>query len=199
MTGGILVTGGSGFIGSNFILDWFRHNLGPVVNLDKLTYAGNPANLASVASHDNYRFVHGDICDADLVGRVFAEYRPRAVVHFAAETHVDRSIVGPEAFLRTNIDGTFTLLQGARSYLSSLSGKEEERFRFVHVSTDEVYGTLSSGEPAFHESTPYAPNSPYAASKAGSDHLVRAWIYTYGLPAIITNCSNNYGPFQFPE
>jgi len=199
MTGGILVTGGSGFIGANFILDWFEQNLGPVVNFDKLTYAGNPANLASVASRDDYRFVHGDVCDATLVENTFAKYRPRAVVHFAAETHVDRSILGPEAFLRTNIDGTFTLLQGVRSYLSTLDGNGSARFRFVHVSTDEVYGTLAPDEPAFHESTPYAPNSPYAASKAASNHLVRAWIHTYGVPAIITNCSNNYGPFQFPE
>lgn len=199
MVGGILVTGGSGFIGSNFVLDWFSHNLGPVVNLDKLTYAGNPANLTPVASRDDYRFVHGDIRDAELVWRLFSEYRPRAVVHFAAETHVDRSILGPEAFLRTNIDGTFTLLQGARFYLSTLGRREKERFRFVHVSTDEVYGTLTPDEPAFHENTPYAPNSPYAASKAASDHMVRAWIHTYTLPAIITNCSNNYGPFQFPE
>lgn len=199
MVGGILVTGGSGFIGSNFVLEWFRHNLGPVVNLDKLTYAGNPANLALVAGRDDYQFIHGDVCDADLVRRLFADYRPRAVVHFAAETHVDRSILGPEVFLRTNIDGTFTLLQGTRFYLSTLGGQEKNRFRFVHVSTDEVYGALTPGEPAFHENTPYAPNSPYAASKAASDHLVRAWTHTYSLPAIITNCSNNYGPFQFPE
>lgn len=199
MTGGILVTGGSGFIGANFILDWFQQNLGPVVNFDKLTYAGNPANLASVASRDDYRFVHGDVCDATLVENTFAKYRPRAVVHFAAETHVDRSILGPEAFLRTNMDGTFMLLQGVRSYLSTLDGNGSARFRFVHVSTDEVYGALAPDEPAFHESTPYAPNSPYAASKAASNHLVRAWIHTYGVPAIITNCSNNYGPLQFPE
>ncbi len=197
--GGILVTGGAGFIGSNFILDWLQRDCGPVVNLDKLTYAGNPANLAPVMQRADYSFVHGDICDAELVGRVFAEHRPRAVVHFAAESHVDRSILGPEAFLRTNIDGTFTLLQGARSYLSGLDGEEKEQFRFLHVSTDEVYGTLAPSDPAFHEETPYAPNSPYAASKAASDHLVRAWVHTYGLPAIITNCSNNYGPFQFPE
>jgi len=197
--GGILVTGGAGFIGSNFILDWLQRDCGPVVNLDKLTYAGNPANLAPVMQRADYSFVYGDICDAEMVGRVFAEHRPRAVVHFAAESHVDRSILGPEAFLRTNIDGTFTLLQGARSYLSGLDGEEKEQFRFLHVSTDEVYGTLAPSDPAFHEETPYAPNSPYAASKAASDHLVRAWVHTYGLPAIITNCSNNYGPFQFPE
>ncbi len=199
MSGGILVTGGSGFIGSNFILDCFKKNLGPIVNLDKLTYAGNPANLASVASRDDYWFVHGDICDPTLVESTLAQYRPRTVVHFAAETHVDRSILGPESFLQTNVDGTFTLLQAVRSYLSTLDRNDREQFRFVHVSTDEVYGTLASDEPAFHEKTPYAPNSPYAASKAASDHLVRSWVHTYDLPAIITNCSNNYGPFQFPE
>jgi dTDP-glucose 4,6-dehydratase len=193
----ILVTGGAGFIGSNFVLNWLAMDGGPVVNLDKLTYAGNPANLASVAQNPAYTFVHGDICDAELVATLLREHKPRAVVHFAAESHVDRSIVGPEAFLRTNIDGTFTLLRAARGYYDSLAG--EERFRFLHVSTDEVYGTLTPEAPAFHEETPYAPNSPYAASKASSDHLVRAWVHTYGLPAIITNCSNNYGPYQFPE
>jgi dTDP-glucose 4,6-dehydratase len=194
-----LVTGGDGFIGSNFVLDWLASGCGAVVNLDKLTYAGNPANLASVQNNRAYTFVHGDICDAALVGSLLREYRPRAIVHFAAESHVDRSILGPEAFLKTNIDGTFTLLQAARSYFESLAGEERERFRFLHVSTDEVYGTLTPEQPAFHEKTPYAPNSPYAASKAASDHLVRAWVHTYGLPAIITNCSNNYGPYQFPE
>ena len=195
----IVVTGGAGFIGSNFVLDWLATGGGPVVNLDKLTYAGNPANLESVANDARYTFVHGDICDAALVKRLLQEHRPRAVLHFAAESHVDRSILGPEAFLRTNIDGTFTLLQAARTYYESLEGEERERFRFLHVSTDEVYGTLLPDDPAFHEQTPYAPNSPYAASKAASDHLVRAWVHTYGLPAIITNCSNNYGPYQFPE
>lgn len=195
----ILVTGGAGFIGSNFVLDWLATDSGPVVNLDKLTYAGNPANLVSVAGNPAYTFVQGDICDGKLVTRLLQEHRPRAVVHFAAESHVDRSIAGPEAFLRTNIDGTFTLLQAAREYYSSLVGEERDRFRFLHVSTDEVYGTLMPEDPAFHEETPYAPNSPYAASKAASDHLVRAWVHTYGLPAIITNCSNNYGPYQFPE
>jgi dTDP-glucose 4,6-dehydratase len=195
----ILVTGGAGFIGSNFVLDWLAGGNGPVVNLDKLTYAGNRANLASVESNPAHTFVHGDICDAALVTQLLAEHRPRAVIHFAAESHVDRSISGPEAFLRTNIDGTFKLLQSARGYYESLTGEERERFRFLHVSTDEVYGTLSPDDPAFHEETPYAPNSPYAASKASSDHLVRAWVHTYGLPAIITNCSNNYGPYQFPE
>jgi dTDP-glucose 4,6-dehydratase len=195
----ILVTGGAGFIGSNFVLKWLAAAKGPVVNLDKLTYAGNPENLASVESNPSYTFVHGDICDPAQVARLLDEHRPRAVVHFAAESHVDRSILGPEAFLRTNIDGTFTLLQAARSYYGSLTGEEQEQFRFLHVSTDEVYGTLAPDDPAFHEETPYAPNSPYAASKASSDHLVRAWVHTYKLPAMITNCSNNYGPYQFPE
>jgi len=195
----LLVTGGAGFIGSNFVLDWLGKDLGPVVNLDKLTYAGNLANLAPVDRRDDYRFIQGDICDAETVSGIFREFRPRAVVHFAAESHVDRSILGPEAFLRTNIDGTFTLLQEARAYFSELPSEERGRFRFLHVSTDEVYGTLAPEDPAFHEETPYAPNSPYAASKAASDHLVRAWVHTYGLPAMVTNCSNNYGPFQFPE
>jgi dTDP-glucose 4,6-dehydratase len=195
----ILVTGGAGFIGSNFVLDWLASGRGPVVNLDKLTYAGNPENLASVAAHPAYTFVHGDICDAGLVAGLLRKHKPRAVVHFAAESHVDRSILGPEAFLRTNIDGTFTLLRAAREYYDSLAPEARKRFRFLHVSTDEVYGTLTPEAPAFNEQTPYAPNSPYAASKASSDHLVRAWVHTYGLPAIITNCSNNYGPYQFPE
>jgi dTDP-glucose 4,6-dehydratase len=195
----ILVTGGAGFIGSNFVLDSFEGGNGSVINLDKLTYAGNPENLASVQNNPAYSFVHGDICDAKLVAGLLQKHKPRAIVHFAAESHVDRSILGPEAFLRTNIDGTFTLLQAARAYYDSLTGVERERFRFLHVSTDEVYGTLTPEEPAFHEDTPYAPNSPYAASKAASDHLVRAWVHTFGLPAIITNCSNNYGPYQFPE
>ncbi|WP_433974531.1 dTDP-glucose 4,6-dehydratase [Tunturiibacter lichenicola] len=194
-----LVTGGAGFIGSNFVLGWLAADCGALVNLDKLTYAGNPANLASVQNIHRYTFAHGDICDSTLVAKLFRKHRPRAVVHFAAESHVDRSILGPEEFLKTNVDGTFTLLQAARSYHDSLAGEERERFRFLHVSTDEVYGTLSPADPAFHEETPYAPNSPYAASKAASDHLVRAWIHTYGLPAIVTNCSNNYGPYQFPE
>src|ERR1700754_4722148 len=195
----ILVTGGSGFIGSNFVLEWLAAGKGPVVNLDKLTYAGNPENLGDVEKNPAYTFVQGDICDAALVKRLLEEHRPSAVVHFAAESHVDRSIVGPEAFLRTNIDGTFTLLQAARKHYDGLTGQEREQFRFLHVSTDEVYGTLTPDAPAFHEETPYAPNSPYAASKASSDHLVRAWHHTYGLPTLITNRSNNYGPFQFPE
>lgn len=197
--GPILVTGGAGFIGSNFVLEWFAAGKGPVVNLDALTYAGNPENLKSVEKNPAYTFVRGDICDAELVKELLERHRPRAVVHFAAESHVDRSILGPEAFLRTNIDGTFTLLRAARTYLDSLQGQARDEFRFLHVSTDEVYGTLEPEDPAFHEETPYAPNSPYAASKAASDHLVRAWVHTYKLPAIITNCSNNYGPYQFPE
>ena len=195
----LLLTGGAGFIGSNFVLDWFAQGMGPLVNLDKLTYAGNPANLASLAGNAEYTFVQGDICDASLVARLFAEHKPRAIMHFAAESHVDRSIVGPEAFLKTNIDGTFTLLQGALAYWKTLEGEAKQNFRFHHVSTDEVYGTLGPDDPAFHEETPYAPNSPYAASKAASDHLVRAWLHTYGLPVLITNCSNNYGPYHFPE
>ena len=195
----ILVTGGAGFIGSNFVLDWLAAGRGAVVNLDKLTYAGNPENLASVEHSAAYTFVRGDICDAELAASLLEKYKPRAVVHFAAESHVDRSIVGPEAFLRTNIDGTFTLLQAARGHFGRLTSSDQRTFRFLHVSTDEVYGTLTPEAPAFHEETPYAPNSPYAASKAASDHLVRAWVHTYGLPAIITNCSNNYGPYQFPE
>ena len=195
----ILVTGGAGFIGSNFVLDWLAGGGGSVVNLDALTYAGNLENLQSVESDPRHAFVHGNICDGELVSQLLEKHRPSAVIHFAAESHVDRSIVGPEAFLRTNIDGTFTLLQAARRYYDNLKGQERERFRFLHVSTDEVYGTLTPEAPAFHEETPYAPNSPYAASKAASDHLVRAWVHTFGLPAIITNCSNNYGPFQFPE
>jgi dTDP-glucose 4,6-dehydratase len=195
----ILVTGGSGFIGSNFVLDQVTHQEQAIVNLDMLTYAGNPANLAAIDGHPGYTFVQGDICDATLVRRLLDDHQPTAIVHFAAESHVDRSIAGPDAFLRTNIDGTFTLLQAARDFHSALAASERDAFRFVHISTDEVYGTLSASDPAFSETTAYAPNSPYAASKAASDHLIRAWVHTYGLPAIVTNCSNNYGPFQFPE
>ncbi len=195
----ILVTGGAGFIGSNFILDWLASGRAPVVNLDKLTYAGNPENLASLAANPAYTFIHGDICDPTLVASLLATHQPSSIVHFAAESHVDRSIAGPEAFLRTNIDGSFTLLQAARAHYETLANPERQAFRFLHVSTDEVYGTLSPTDPAFHEQTPYAPNSPYAASKAASDHLVRAWHHTYALPTLITNCSNNYGPYQFPE
>jgi dTDP-glucose 4,6-dehydratase len=194
----LLVTGGAGFIGSNFVLAAVAAGQ-TVVNLDALTYAGNLGNLASIASDPRHIFVHGDINDGELISKLLAEHRPSAVVHFAAESHVDRSIAGPEAFLKTNIDGTFTMLRCARAFYESLAGEEKELFRFLHVSTDEVYGTLTPEDPAFHEKTPYAPNSPYAASKASSDMLVRAWVHTYKLPALITNCSNNYGPFQFPE
>ena len=172
---------------------------GPLVNLDRLTYAGNPGNLDTVAGDPAYTFAHGDIRDAALVRDLLRQHRPRAVLHFAAESHVDRSITGPDAFLRTNIEGTFTLLEAARGWLAEADAATRERFRFLHISTDEVYGSLGPADAPFHEETPYAPNSPYAASKAASDHLVRAWTHTYSLPAIITNCSNNYGPFQFPE
>ncbi|MEW5942698.1 MAG: dTDP-glucose 4,6-dehydratase [Pseudomonadota bacterium] len=195
----ILVTGGAGFIGSNFILDWIAAEGTPVVNLDKLTYAGNPANLASLASDPRHIFVRGDINDRALVGRLLAEHRPRAIVHFAAESHVDRSIHGPEDFIQTNINGTFHLLEEARAYWQGLADGEKAAFRFLHVSTDEVYGSLGPNDPPFSETTPYAPNSPYSASKAASDHLVRAWHHTYSLPVLTTNCSNNYGPYQFPE
>jgi dTDP-glucose 4,6-dehydratase len=195
----ILVTGGAGFIGCNFVLDWLRQEREPVLILDKLTYAGNLENLESLRDDGSHVFVRGDICDAPLVRRLFVEHRPRAVVHFAAESHVDRSIDGPGDFVQTNVQGTFVLLQEARAYHASLSGAERDAFRFLHVSTDEVYGSLGPEDAAFAETTPYAPNSPYSASKAGSDHLVRAWFHTYGLPTLTTNCSNNYGPYQFPE
>ncbi|MBL0142234.1 MAG: dTDP-glucose 4,6-dehydratase [Betaproteobacteria bacterium] len=195
----ILVTGGAGFIGSNFILDWLAAGGEAVVTLDKLTYAGNLANLASVSEDSRHRFVQGDIADQAAVEALLAKHRPRAIVHFAAESHVDRSIHGPGEFVQTNVVGTFKLLEAARGYWQSLAGAEREGFRFLHVSTDEVYGSLSEADPAFSETTPYAPNSPYSASKAGSDHLVRAYHHTYGLPVLTTNCSNNYGPFQFPE
>jgi dTDP-glucose 4,6-dehydratase len=195
----ILVTGGAGFIGSNFVLDWIASEGETVVNLDKLTYAGNLANLASVANDEHHRFERGDILDAALLERLFAEQRPRAVVHFAAESHVDRSIHGPAPFIDTNVVGTLRLLEAARAHWQALAGEEKERFRFLHVSTDEVYGTLAEDDPPFRETTPYAPNSPYAASKAASDHLVRAYHHTYGMPTLTTNCSNNYGPRQFPE
>jgi len=216
----ILVTGGAGFIGSNFVLSWMRGagraagdvalaaanaapralSRGPqVVNLDLLTYAGNAANLAALEGDARHVFVRGDICDADLVQTLLREHRPRAVVHFAAESHVDRSIVSPEAFIRTNVQGTFCLLEQAREYWTGLSDEDKKGFRFLHVSTDEVYGTLGPNDAAFCETTAYAPNSPYAASKAGSDHLARAYFHTFGLPVVTTNCSNNYGPYQFPE
>lgn len=199
MQDNIVVTGGAGFIGSNFVLSWIRSVGTPVVNLDLLTYAGNPANLDSLRGDNRHNLVQGDIADADLVASLLNEHRPRAIVHFAAESHVDRSIVAPDAFIRTNVHGTFTLLEQARKYWSALDDQEKRAFRFLHVSTDEVYGTLGPNDPAFSETTPYAPNSPYAASKAASDHLVRAYRHTFGLPTLTTNCSNNYGPFQFPE
>ncbi|CAN5568415.1 dTDP-glucose 4,6-dehydratase [soil metagenome] len=195
----ILVTGGAGFIGSNFVLDWLATGDEPVLNLDALTYAGNLANLASIEGDDRHIFVRGDIGDRALVDGLLAKYKPRAIVHFAAESHVDRSILGPGAFMRTNVDGTFNLLEAARAYWMPLPSGDKASFRFHHVSTDEVYGSLSPDEPAFAETHAYEPNSPYSASKAASDHLVRAWHHTYGLPVLTTNCSNNYGPFHFPE
>jgi dTDP-glucose 4,6-dehydratase len=195
----ILVTGAAGFIGANFVLDWLAQSDEPVVNLDKLTYAGNLQNLASLQGDARHIFVHGDIGDRALVDRLLAEHRPRAVINFAAESHVDRSIHGPEDFIQTNVVGTFHLLESVRGYWTGLSGEDKERFRFLHVSTDEVYGTLGPGDAPFTETTPYAPNSPYSASKAASDHLVRAYHHTYGLPVLTTNCSNNYGPYHFPE
>ena len=195
----ILVTGGAGFIGSNFVLDWLAGEGSPLVNLDKLTYAGNMMNLESVAGDARHVFVRGDIGDRELVGRLLRQYKPRAIVNFAAESHVDRSIHGPEDFVQTNVVGTFHLLEEARAYWQELAGSERESFRFLHVSTDEVYGSLGPDDAPFSETTPYAPNSPYSASKAASDHLVRAYHHTYGLPTLTTNCSNNYGPFQFPE
>jgi dTDP-glucose 4,6-dehydratase len=195
----ILVTGGAGFIGSNFVLDWLASQSEAVVNLDALTYAGNLANLASIARDERHRFVRGDIGDRELTQRLLDEHRPRAIVHFAAESHVDRSILGPAAFVQTNVIGTFELLEAVRAHWQRLDGASKDAFRFLHVSTDEVYGSLSESDPAFSETTPYAPNSPYSASKAGSDHLVRAYHHTYGLPTVTTNCSNNYGPYQFPE
>jgi dTDP-glucose 4,6-dehydratase len=195
----ILVTGGAGFIGSNFVLSWLASQDDPVLNLDKLTYAGNVANLEPVRDDKRHRFVRADIADRETVARLLREHRPRAIVHFAAETHVDRSIQAPDKFVETNVTGTFALLEETRGYWSSLDGSERDAFRFVHVSTDEVYGSLHSSDPPFTETSAYAPNSPYAASKAASDHLVRAYHRTFGLPAIITHCSNNYGPLQFPE
>ena len=195
----ILVTGAAGFIGSNFVHQWVAAEADSVVSLDALTYAGNLANLAPVEGDPRHTFVHGDICDADLVGALMAEHRPRAIVHFAAESHVDRSIHGPAEFVRTNVTGTFTLLQAALLHWRGLEGAERDGFRFLHVSTDEVYGSLGPQDPPFVETRAYEPNSPYSASKAASDHLVRAWHHTYGMPVLTTNCSNNYGPYQFPE
>ena len=195
----ILVTGGAGFIGSNFVLDWFKTSDEPVVNLDALTYAGNLANLASLGRDARHIFVKGDIGDRALLEGLLAAHKPRAVIHFAAESHVDRSIHGPGAFMKTNIDGSFTLLEATRGHWSGLAADDKASFRFHHVSTDEVYGSLGPDAPAFTETHAYEPNSPYSASKAASDHLVRAWHHTYGLPVLTTNCSNNYGPFHFPE
>ena len=195
----ILVTGGCGFIGSNFILDWLAQTDESVVNLDALTYAGNLSNLESLTGDARHVFVKGDICDRALVDQLLNKHRPRSVLHFAAESHVDRSILGPAAFIKTNIEGTFTLLEAARAHWSTLQGDDKTRFCYQHVSTDEVYGSLSPAAPAFTETHPFEPNSPYSASKAASDHLVRAWFHTYGLPTLVTNCSNNYGPYHFPE
>ena len=195
----ILITGGAGFIGANFVLDWIAGSDEPVVNLDKLTYAGNLETLASVQGDARHVFVQGDIGDRALVEKLLAEHQPRAVVNFAAESHVDRSIHGPGDFVQTNIVGTFNLLESVRGYWSALPDGQKAAFRFLHVSTDEVYGSLSKDDPAFAETNRYEPNSPYSASKAASDHLVRAWHHTYGLPVLTTNCSNNYGPYHFPE
>lgn len=195
----IFVTGGAGFIGSNFVLDWLAQSNEAVVNYDKLTYAGNLSNLSGVMRDPRHIFVHGDICDTEKVAALLAQYRPRALVHFAAESHVDRSIHGPAAFIETNVKGTFSLLEAVRAYWGDLPEADKALFRFLHVSTDEVYGSLGPHDQPFVETTAYAPNSPYSASKAASDHLVRAYHHTYGLPTLTTNCSNNYGPYHFPE
>ncbi len=195
----ILVTGGAGFIGANFVLDWIATVGTPIINLDKLTYAGNLGNLTNLRSDTRHIFVKGDINDRALVARLLKQHQPGAIVHLAAESHVDRSIHAPAEFVQTNVTGTFCLLEETRAYWESLAEPAKNRFRFLHVSTDEVYGSLLPTDPAFTEATPYAPNSPYAASKAASDHLVRSYYHTYGLPTITTNCSNNYGPLQFPE
>lgn len=195
----ILVTGGAGFIGSNFVLDWLASHNEPVINLDKLTYAGNLTNLASVNADPRHIFINADINDAEQVYHLLSEHNIRSIIHFAAESHVDRSIHAPEAFIQTNIVGTFRLLETARGYWNQLMAPFKDNFRFLHVSTDEVYGSLTPDAPAFTEMNRYEPNSPYSASKAASDHLVRAYYHTYGLPVLITNCSNNYGPYQHPE
>jgi dTDP-glucose 4,6-dehydratase len=195
----ILVTGGAGFIGANFVLDWLKSSDEPIINLDALTYAGNLRNLAALQGNTRHIFVRGDIGDRELVARLLREHRPRAIVNFAAESHVDRSIHGPEDFIQTNVVGAFHLLAETRAYWDGLAGAERDSFRFLHVSTDEVYGSLGPDDAPFTETTPFAPNSPYSASKASSDHLVRAYHHTYGLPVLTTNCSNNYGPYQFPE
>ncbi|GBG12948.1 dTDP-glucose 4,6-dehydratase [Novimethylophilus kurashikiensis] len=199
MNNKIIVTGGAGFIGANFVLDWIDNCDATVINLDKLTYAGNLENLASLEGNPSHIFVHGDIGDRKLVQQLLVEHRPRAVVNFAAESHVDRSIHGPEDFIQTNVVGTFHLLEEVRAYWNGLDDQERSDFRFLHVSTDEVYGSLGKDDPAFKETNRYEPNSPYSASKAASDHLVRAYHHTYGLPVLTTNCSNNYGPYHFPE
>jgi dTDP-glucose 4,6-dehydratase len=195
----ILVTGGAGFIGSNFVLDWCAQTGEGVINLDKLTYAGNVSNLASLQGNAQHVFVQADIADTATVSALLAEHQPRAIVHFAAESHVDRSIAGPADFIQTNVVGTFKLLEAVRSHFSNLNDSAKQAFRFVHVSTDEVFGSLNATAPAFTENHPYAPNNPYSASKAASDHLVRAYHHTYGLPTLTTHCGNNYGPYQFPE
>ena len=195
----ILITGGAGFIGGNFVLDWVAQSDEPVINLDKLTYAGNGETLASLQGDSRHHFVHGDITDRACLDHLLSEYTPRAVINFAAESHVDRSIDGPAPFIQTNIVGVFTLLEAVRAYHATLPRDQQDAFRLLHVSTDEVYGTLAPADPAFTESHAYQPNSPYSASKAASDHLIRAWHHTYGLPVLTSNCSNNYGPYQFPE
>jgi dTDP-glucose 4,6-dehydratase len=195
----ILVTGGAGFIGANFVLRMLNSTQVNLVNLDKLTYAGNLQTLAPIAGNANYRFYQGDIGDRDLLNNLLKQYQPKAIINFAAESHVDRSIRGPSEFIQTNVVGTFNLLESVRAYFEDLDVEVKSKFRFLHVSTDEVYGTLDKTDPPFSEANPYEPNSPYAASKAASDHLVRAWFHTYGLPVLTTNCSNNYGPYQFPE
>ena len=195
----IIVTGAAGFIGSNFVLNWFEEQDEKVIALDKLTYAGNLENLKSVEKNKKYEFVHGDIGDSKLISGLLQKHQPRAIINFAAESHVDRSIHGPDEFMLTNIMGTYRMLNAVRLFYDELGDKDQKKFRFLHVSTDEVYGTLSATDPAFKETNKYQPNSPYSASKASSDHLVRAWYHTYGLPVLTTNCSNNYGPYQFPE
>ena len=195
----ILITGGAGFIGSNFAENWLKKNKGKLINLDKLTYAGNLNNLLALKNNTSHIFIKGDICDTQLISDLLEKHKPDRIINFAAESHVDRSIHGPEEFIQTNIIGTFRLLESIKSYWLSMSKDKKEKFRFLHVSTDEVYGTLSDNDPAFSEENPYKPNSPYSASKASSDHLVRAYHHTYGMPVLTTNCSNNYGPYQFPE
>jgi dTDP-glucose 4,6-dehydratase len=195
----ILVTGGAGFIGANFVHQWLEAESAPLINLDKLTYAGNLASLRSIESNPRYAFIHADIADFDVVSQLLVKRRPAAIINFAAESHVDRSIHGPEDFIQTNVLGTFRLLEAVRAYWAALPAADRDNFRFLHISTDEVYGSLDAEDAAFHEGTAYAPNSPYSASKAASDHLVRAYHHTYGLPTLTTNCSNNYGPYQFPE